>query len=438
MRFRGKSLVVITLSALVLVSGCNSSNEEITDDFTSEPTIDINVNSEISENEYLEENNYIGSPNDPNLMTGMTGFYWDNDGNEVIVTSKNKENWYDYKLQINEHDTSKWANAKTEDGSYWVWIPRYEYKIIGEKIEIQFISTTQTVASDGYIIHPAFENGSETGKNNNFQNGEWDKDISGFWVAKYEMSENKEIPQSIPGVTSWRNISFEDSYHKSKDISTDVTGLDNALTDSHLMKNSEWGAVAYLAHSAYGRNGELVSINNDSSFITGGSKGATAFTNKEESTTGNETGVFDMSGGVWERLASYMTNGHDNLTKNASTIASVQLDRNEDGYLLKSTKYLTVYPFDVDDSNIQKNYDVYESLASDSYGYGDAILETSTKGSGSTSWNGDMSNYLFYDDLLFIRGGNNYNGNSAGIFAFNSAGGGANSQLGFRSILIGE
>ena len=32
------------------------------------------------------------------------------------------QNWYDY-------DKKQWANAKTLDGSYWVWIPRYAYKI---------------------------------------------------------------------------------------------------------------------------------------------------------------------------------------------------------------------------------------------------------------------------------------------------------------------
>ena len=35
------------------------------------------------------------------------------------------------------------------------------------------------------------------------------------------------------------------------------------------MKNSEWGAVAYLAHSQYGRNGHEITINNSSNFITG-------------------------------------------------------------------------------------------------------------------------------------------------------------------------
>ena len=32
------------------------------------------------------------------------------------------------------------------------------------------------------------------------------------------------------------------------------------------------------------------------------------------STTGNITGIYDMSGGSWERVAGYVNNGHENLT----------------------------------------------------------------------------------------------------------------------------
>ena len=65
--------------------------------------------------------------NSPQLMEGMTGIYWDGSGNEVAVTVDNQDNWYDYSAQ-------KWANAVTKDSNgnitgYWVWIPRYAYKI---------------------------------------------------------------------------------------------------------------------------------------------------------------------------------------------------------------------------------------------------------------------------------------------------------------------
>ena len=74
------------------------------------------------------------------------------------------------------------ANVQTDDGSLWVWIPRYAYKIIynnpddksaGGKIDVMFLKGTANknendidVTSLGYTVHPAFKNGNET----NFSN----------------------------------------------------------------------------------------------------------------------------------------------------------------------------------------------------------------------------------------------------------------------------
>ena len=46
---------------------------------------------------------------------------------------------------------------------------------------------------------------------------------------------------------------------RSMEQSNNVFGL--ASSDSHMMNNREWGAVAYLSHSAYGINNEI-RINN--------------------------------------------------------------------------------------------------------------------------------------------------------------------------------
>ena len=64
--------------------------------------------------------------NTPNLGEGMTAIKWDetaNDGaGDWIETEGSDPDWYDYSAK-------EWANARTEDGSMWVWIPRYAYKI---------------------------------------------------------------------------------------------------------------------------------------------------------------------------------------------------------------------------------------------------------------------------------------------------------------------
>ena len=89
------------------------------------------------------------------------------------ITSAAPENWYDYSNQ-------KWANIVTVSGgkeAYFVWIPRYEYKVKDnfEQIEIRFITTNSNARTDGYLLPEAFQ---------------WDgKDLTGYWVSKYEISQ---------------------------------------------------------------------------------------------------------------------------------------------------------------------------------------------------------------------------------------------------------
>ena len=61
--------------------------------------------------------------------------------------------------------------------NYFVWIPRYEYKIdsSNKKIEIKFIPTDKTTADSGYTIHPAFTS--------NVNNGGWSRELPGIWVG---------------------------------------------------------------------------------------------------------------------------------------------------------------------------------------------------------------------------------------------------------------
>ena len=84
-------------------------------------------------------------------------------------------------------------------------------------------------------------------------------------------------------------------------------------TDTHMIKNIEWGAVAYLSHSKYGTcsggSCKEIGINNNSNLITGcgavaGSSSSTTCNTYNTSngvlasTTFNIYGVYDMSGGA--------------------------------------------------------------------------------------------------------------------------------------------
>lgn len=139
--------------------------------------------------------------NPPSLANGMKAITFE-EGKEkpiILTEAEQKEGiWYDYTAQSGTTEnggTSKWANAITEDGSMWVWIPRYAYKIdwnkeenVG-KIDVMFLVGTtnynekgQDVTTLGYTVHPAFQNGANTG----YANGEWNKEISGIWISKFE------------------------------------------------------------------------------------------------------------------------------------------------------------------------------------------------------------------------------------------------------------
>ena len=112
--------------------------------------------------------------------------------------------------------------------------------------------------------------------------------------------------------------------------------------NSHLIKNSEWGAIAYLCYSQYGN---VPKINGAGSLAQNGywydmytGQGPKSVTDENwynriddthnyntqngilASTTGNVTGVYDMNGGAWERVAGYLDNGNYNLNNYGQNI----------------------------------------------------------------------------------------------------------------------
>ena len=337
-------------------------------------------------------------------------------------TADEWNNWYDY-------ENKKWANARTKDGSMWVWIPRYEYNIntSSKIISINFLEGTSTSTSSGYTLHPAF--------GTDINNGGWSSDIAGFWVAKYpagwqngtngtnSIGSNVEyssatyassgsntsyagstasgqrmsLPVFKANTYAYNYISVGDAYKLSQTIaSSNRYGLRNV--DSHLQKNSEWGAVAYLAHSKYGVNGvDSVAQNTTNKGNT--PTGVYAVTSPESvtntSTTQNITGVYDMSGCVWEYTASFYQGGTTSWTTGMPTGSS--------------SKYVTLYT-----ANNKK---------------GDATNETS-------GWNGDYAYFVTSSYPVFMRGCDCIANSGAGLFAFNNYGGSASSSNGFRAVLV--
>jgi hypothetical protein len=140
---------------------------------------------------------------------------------------------------------------------------------------------------------------------------------SGAWVGKFESSDGgSNGAMVIPNVTSWRGLDAKEIYGKGLTFAKN-NGLSGYT--SRIMRNSDWGAVTYLAYSKYGRNGTEVTINNSSECFTGragatisddsSSSGTYTYETSEgqlASTTGNIYGVYDMSGGTTELVMTFV------------------------------------------------------------------------------------------------------------------------------------
>ena len=354
----------------------------------------------------VADGNYNASKgvNTPKLGSGMTPIKWN--GSSWVNTTGSDKDWYDY-------TSKKWANAKTSDGSMWVWIPRYAYSITSGyhsssagNIEVEFMKGLTNETSTG---RKSFNNASGQGKWNIHPAFNYGQTVSGIWVAKFEASNSGGKIKVEPGVQSWRSITVNDIY-------TNCLNYNKTL-NSHMMKNDEWGAVAYLSKSKYGKNAE-VDINSDSSYYTGGGSGNAYVTNVGQSTTGTVHGVYDMSGGAWEYVAAYVNNGNSNLTNYGSSLVN------------GDAKTKNVYSKGSSDSR-DNNY------SANSGKYGDAVYETSANGnSSSSSWYGDYSGFPYASVPFFRRGGSYVNGTNAGVFYFDNIYGDSYSDNSFRPVLV--
>ena len=275
--------------------------------------------------------------NEPELDEGMIPVYYDENTETWKKADKKNSNekyrWYNYDKKI-------WANSVTVSSTnrskylsasvgteipmddiltMQVWIPRYKYKVWNynadgtktsnpQQIDITWengtgttgeitcqdsISGTDGAASETCKLkstnatctddtcnnktytHPAFTFGNE--------------EIKGFWIGKFELTGTVSNITTKPNLSSVREQSvstFETNIMNMKN-SGNQYGL-NTTTDTHMIKNSEWGAVAYLSHSKYGTctdgTCKEVNINNSSGRYTGRSGGSPSASSSTEGT----------------------------------------------------------------------------------------------------------------------------------------------------------
>ena len=369
-----------------------------------------------------------GKVNAPIVEQGMVPIKYDETKSNWVVCSQTDEEWYNYEEQ-------KWANIMLSDetltegqtieydnlGSMFVWIPRYAYSITSGWhssetgiIDVQFISKDTIAGSsvNGGTITDVAATDAESAKQWRippaFKYGE-NNEISGFYVAKFEASGTTEQLAVKPGGSSLRNITISEMFTACRNMGK-VGNM-----DPHMLKNSEWGATAYLAHSEYGRNGTEVTLNNNSGYNTGGGTTEAYKSNTNQSTTGNITGIYDMSGGAIEYVAAYVNNESSNLTYYGNSLYTAE------------SKYKDEYEKGSSDSRS----DNYEANANK---YGDAVYETSSADGSLYSWHDDYSNFPYSRLMFFMRGGRSFNGSGAGLFYFSYDIGFAYSYYSFRPV----
>ena len=246
----------------------------------------------------------------PNLTDNMIPVTYDETTNTWVKADKNSH-WYNY-------SEKKWANAvlvkelketnssKSRDEykespagtpilesdilAQFVWIPRFRYQLFEsneeQPINIIFenISTTKSTGAvtGQWLTHPAFTYNNQ--------------ELSGIWIAKYEASnqDNNIIIKNQAGTTS---LDYVEANKKIIEMTneTNIYGLKDANT--HMIRNSEWGALTYLTNSIYGDN-------------------------QNNSTTGNQTGIYNIEG-------------------NKEFVIQDNQDENSLGYALNETKNWT-------------------------------------------------------------------------------------------------
>ncbi len=469
-------------------------------------------------------------PNEPELFQGMIPVTFSDTG--IMYVADTDKDWYNYQDHrwanaVLVDASNPDIKAKYFDGNnlrddivgiqvpmdeilqMYVWIPRYKYKLFNESnfntpkqiIEIIFekgtestgdVTCTYTNNGDGTITEKCLnKQGNEASK------GEWythpaftfkgttettGTELKGIWVGKFEPSDAEDaIGRNennigeitiLPNKTSMVSKSISTAFFAEQKISNELATKYNLKTnevDTRIMKNIEWGAVAYLTQSIYGiytNDGEdcviedmdkdncEVWVNNTAQgtgesgdYVYGGtytgcvgdSVSANGIWNTDgtqpaqcketnrwntggikASTTGNMYGIYDMSGGTYEFVMGVIV---------------------EDGG--RNPYYVSDHDgFNKENMPNEKYYDLYEfseSYTTRERGHlGDATKETLLN--TSYEWNNDYATFPSAPSnekgVWFTRGA--YQPTShymAGVFSMHRHYGNANKRTSFRSVL---
>ena len=401
------------------------------------PEVQITEGDGTSSNPYklsLSKNEDTSNANAPVLASNMIPVYYDATAKvwkKADIKNKAIENrWYNYEnhiwanaVTVKEANRQTYLNANVgtpismdDITTMWVWIPRFNAvtpsnynggtQALPNAIDVTFVKQNESALD-------AFTFGT--------------KQLSGFWYGKFEVggtlvsactNETCNVSNIAvkPNVTSLRRQTVSSFFYASRSMEqpNNSFGFVSSEVDTHMSKNNEWGAVAYLTQSIYGRcSGSNacveVGINNNSAYTTGigaapGTSSTSSVTNTYDtvlgmsaSTTGNIYGIYDMSGGALEYVM-----GIYNKTINSSSFSS-----------LPNEKY-------------------YNNYTTTTY-QGHALTET------SRWYNDNLSNFSSSSSYYWLdRGGYYNNTTSAGLFSVFIYSGGSDSSVSTRMVVTNE
>ncbi len=361
----------------------------------------------------------------PVLNHEMIPVYW----NLGWVVADKSDSWYNY-------NEKQWANAVLVKPEYrnvylnnsgvmvadsdilahFVWIPRYRYKLFNtestilseRRINIEFehpyIDRTVGNFNSEWLTHPAFTQSNQ--------------ELKGFWVGKFITTGTNAVPMILPNQEMLRSNSMSQQFDIAKLVGINDYGIN---VNSKIMRNTEWGAVAYFSQSKYG-NSEEIWINPNNNYLTGCVYNSVdeASTNECQtydsvnglygSTTGNVYGVYDMSGGVWERVLGVMNDSsNENIQELQAGFGELLLDE-------EFLKYFDIYQYGISASSYERRI------------LGDATGEVH-------GWYNAMAQMPHGSNFSWVlRGGNYSQESNAGLYAFSTDNGNAN-NTGFRIVI---
>ena len=441
--------------------------------------------------------------NAPALLSNMIPVYYDEETSEwKKADSKENNNWYNYDnkmwanaVTVTSTNRQTYLNASvgttipmSDINTMWVWVPRYTYTYLNtntpQEIKIKFESGTNSTGTIKCTDNVTGESStSETctdTTNNGLKAGTstythpafwWDKndnnvreeneELTGIWVGKFEVSSDTTCaaddysgigvgcniqtirPLIKPDVVPWRGAQVGTFFNGIQKMRESGNKYGFATTDeTHMIKNIEWGAVAYLSHSKYGINKE-VALNSFSNMRTGcgpQSSGSTSsgstcnsyttILGQSASTTGNVYGVYDMSGGAREYMMGNMVYSNGQQMSGYST--SSNNNSAFTGILDDGTAFTGTYAFPS-----KRYYDKYSRGSNTEYTrgkLGDATKEMAPTGT-SGNWYSDNASFMYSNVPWVMRGGYYGVGASAGAFCFSHYTGAALNDRSARAVI---